>query len=491
MAPRTDIALLAATPMDSAVDAEAVPTELLESEITQLAAHIHAATARWLGLVAEFDRRMAWADWDCRSCAHWLAWRCGLGIRAAREHVRVARSLTDLPVITREFRAGRLSFSQVRALTRVALPENEADLVNLARLAPTAQLEAMVRAFRGAVRAQETEEAKRRQVMRHLTYYYDDDGSFVIKARLSPEEGAVVERALTAFEAELEEEGCSAEPLENELETEIFDELANEAFAEIDEQAEARSVNEREAAQERFFASQMTSDFARRRADALVALADAAMTVERRGRAAADRHLVMVHVDVAALTHDSQGGLSELEDGTPLAPETVRRLGCDCSIVTAIERDGEILNVGRKTRAISTPIKRALVARDRHCRFPGCTSKVWVEGHHIRHWAFEGGETRLSNLVLVCRAHHRAVHEYGYRVTLRGKKPTFFRPDGTRIEAPAPNSSTPGAVVAMNQGFGLGIDSETCVPEWYGEEWNYDVTVARLLGDHGFGASNN
>jgi hypothetical protein len=423
MAPSTEIALAATRPELPAAP-EAVPTERLESEITQLAAHIHAATARWVGLVAEYDRRMAWADWDCKSCAHWLAWRCGLGMNAAREHLRVARSLAELPAITREFEAGRLSFTQVRALTRVALPDNEKELVELALGAPASQLV-----------------------------------------------------------GELEEEGVSAETLENELEAEIFDELGEKAFGEIDEQ-DARAVKERGDARDRFFASQMTSDYARRRADALVALADAGLAGGSRGRAGADRHQVMVHVDIGPLVKDSLDGRSELEDGTPLAPETIRRLGCDCSIVTSLERDGEILSVGRKTRTISTPIRRALIARDRHCRFPGCTAKVWVDGHHIDHWVHDG-ETKLSNLILVCRVHHRAVHEYSYRVVPQGNEVTFFRPDGTRIETPSP--STPDKVVATNDAARLEIGPETCVPDWYGDPWDYDTTVARLLDDHGFG----
>lgn len=476
--PTTDLAPLRPEPT--------MPTERLEMAITELAAHIHAATARWLLMVAEYDRRMAWAEWDCKSCAHWLAWRCGLGMNAAREHVRVARSLADLPLITKEFEAGRLSFTQVRALTRVAVKENEGDLVELAGRAPAAQLEQMVRAFRGAVRAQDVRDAKRRQVTRHLTYYYDDDGSFVINGRLAPEEGAVVEKALRIFEDALEKEGVSAETLENELETEVLAELGEQAFGELAPDADARAENERENARQRFFASQMTSDYARRRADALVALADTAMVSESRGRATADRHQVMVHVDIGALAHNTLGGRSELHDGPPLAAETIRRLGCDCSIVSMLERDGEILSVGRKTRSIPTPIKRALVARDRHCRFPGCTSKVWVDGHHIRYWT-NGGETKLKNLCLLCRAHHRAVHEYGYDVRTIAGELVFYRPDGSRIENPDPTSSEPGMVVALNNQAGLTIDSETSVPEWYGDDWDYDVTVAQLLDEHGFG----
>lgn len=461
-----------------------MPTELLESKITELAAHIHAATAQWLAFVAEYDRRMAWADWDCKSCAHWLSWRCGLGMKAARDHVRVARSLIDLPLIRHEFESGHFSFSQVRALTRVALPENEAQLVELARSAPAAQLESMVRAFRGAVRAGELTEARRRQVTRNVTYYYDEDGSFVIHARLSPEEGAVVEEALKTFEEELEETGASAEAIEDTLANEAVDELAEEAFSspELD-QRDARAMNERDEARERFFASQLSSPYGRRAADALVALADSALANEARSRSNAERYQVMIHVAAESLVSDVDGQ-SELADGPSLPPETIRRLGCDCSIVTAIERDGEILSVGRKTRTISTPIKRALIARDRHCKFPGCTSKVWLDGHHIEHWARDEGETKLSNLVLLCRAHHRAVHEYGYSVTIEGNHVTFFRPDGSAMETSVSDSSEPGMVVALNHQAGLAIDSETSVPDWHGDKWDYDVTVVDLLRDH-------
>jgi hypothetical protein len=133
-----------------AADLEELAIEHLEAEITTLAAHIAAATGRWLRLVGEFDRREGWMTWGCKSCAHWLAWQCALGLRAAREHVRVARALTDLPAISDEFATGRLSYSQVRALTRVALPDNERELVELAHHATAAQLEKLVRGYLSA-----------------------------------------------------------------------------------------------------------------------------------------------------------------------------------------------------------------------------------------------------------------------------------------------------------------------------------------------------
>jgi hypothetical protein len=110
---------------------------------------------------------------------------------------------------------------------------------------------------------------------------------------------------------------------------------------------------------------------------------------------------------------------------------------------------------------------------------------VWVDGHHIAYWA-EGGETRLSNLCLLCRAHHRAVHEYGYRVVVNGTDLAFFRPDGSKIELPEPPQSSPTKVIEANRTFGFRIDPETPLPDWYGETMDYDVAVGWLMGTHGF-----
>src|SRR5215213_5462022 len=172
------------------------PLELLERELTELASHIHAATCRWLGLVAEFDRRGGWSDWGCRSCAHWVSWRCGIALVSAREHLRVAHRLEQLPLIRAAFSDGRLSYSQVRALTRVEQVEKEQELLSLARHATAAQLERLVRAYRGVVaRACAAEQGGPE---RHVTWSYADDGSLVLRARLPADEGAVVLAALDA-----------------------------------------------------------------------------------------------------------------------------------------------------------------------------------------------------------------------------------------------------------------------------------------------------
>jgi len=177
----------------------------LEREITELASHIHAATCRWLGLVAEFDRREGWAAWGCRSCAHWVSWRCGIAPAAAREHVRVARRLERLPAIRAAFAQGQLSYSKVRALTRVEGVVREGELLELARHASAAQLERLVRAYRGVVAVERGACGGRPE--RWLCWSEDDAGALLLRARLPAEEGALVIAALEAAVAELSPTG--------------------------------------------------------------------------------------------------------------------------------------------------------------------------------------------------------------------------------------------------------------------------------------------
>jgi hypothetical protein len=126
----------------------------LEREISELAAHIHAATCRWLLMVAELDRRRVWAEWGCRSCAEWLSLQCGVAVGSAREQVRVARRLAELPLVLEEFRQGRLSYSKVRAISHVATDKTEPEPLELALHATAAQLERIVRAYRGVTCAE-------------------------------------------------------------------------------------------------------------------------------------------------------------------------------------------------------------------------------------------------------------------------------------------------------------------------------------------------
>ncbi len=171
-----------------------VPLERLEAEICELAGHLAAATCRFLVLLGDFDARRGWASWEMSSCAQWLSWKCQLSSGTAREHVRVARALRDLPVIRGEFGAGRLSYAKVRALTRIAVPATEAGLAEIAAPMTANQLERFARAHRRVTRADDTAT----RIQRRLTFRFDDDGSLAGTFRLPPLQGAVLLQALRA-----------------------------------------------------------------------------------------------------------------------------------------------------------------------------------------------------------------------------------------------------------------------------------------------------
>jgi hypothetical protein len=188
-------------PHPGPVPAEPVPLERLEARICELAGHLTAATCRFLVLLGDFDARRGWASWDMPSCAAWLSWKCQMTSGTAREHVRVARALRDLPVIRGEFGAGRLSYAKVRALTRIATPENEGGLAEIAGPMTGNQLERFARAHRRVTHADDAAA----RVRRRLAWRFEDDGSLAGTFRLPPLAGAVLLRALRAAAADGEQ----------------------------------------------------------------------------------------------------------------------------------------------------------------------------------------------------------------------------------------------------------------------------------------------
>src|SRR5262245_52012175 len=170
----------------------------LEAQITELVGHLNSANHRLLTLLAEFDRRKGWADCATQSCAHWLNWKCGINIGAAREKVRVAHALTSLPKISAAMERGELSYSKVRAITRVADASTEDLLLSIALHGTAHHVETTVRCFRRAQQTQELSRETRQQAARHVTCMYDDDGSLIIKASLPAETGALFLKALNA-----------------------------------------------------------------------------------------------------------------------------------------------------------------------------------------------------------------------------------------------------------------------------------------------------
>src|SRR6266550_496084 len=184
-----------------------VPLERLEAQICEGAAHLAAGVGRWLLLVGEFDERKGYERWECRSTAFWLNWHCGISVRTAREHVRVGRALLDYPRIAEALCAGRLSYSKVRAITRVVTPETEETLIDLASAVPASQMERVVA---GRKRVDVLENAASHKA-RHLDAYYDEDGSLVGMFRLGPDEGAALLAALTLGKDVLRDQKRSAE----------------------------------------------------------------------------------------------------------------------------------------------------------------------------------------------------------------------------------------------------------------------------------------
>src|SRR5690554_1351907 len=173
-----------------------LPIADLVAQITELAGHLNAANHRWLVLIAEFDRREGWADGSTQSCAHWLSWKCGLDLGAAREKVRVARALEALPRISAAMAGGELSYSKVRALSRVATPATEDTLLMIALHGTAAHVEKVVRHLRRAQESMALDREARQLATRGLHYHYDDDGALVLQARLPAESGALLVKAL-------------------------------------------------------------------------------------------------------------------------------------------------------------------------------------------------------------------------------------------------------------------------------------------------------
>lgn len=431
--------------------------DALEVSITTLAATIAAATCELLGLVAEFDRREAWGGAGLRSCAHWLNWKCGIALGAAREKVRVARALETLPAIRAAFAAGTVSYSKVRAMTRIATAANEDYLLMIARHGTAAHVERAVRACRRVDRLEASARANENEAARACRWHYDDDGMLVLSARLPAEAGAALVQALGA----------------------ALDELGNAPAAE----AEGVSAETSPAAAARDLAAD--EPFAARRADALCRLAEQFLAngPAASATASAERHQIVVHVDPPALRARGEYARCDLEDGPALAPETARRLACDAAVVTMTDDPNSApLDVGRRTRTVPGALRRFLRHRDGGCRFPGCTQHRHVDAHHVRHWA-DGGATRADNLVLLCRHHHRLVHEGGFGLERRtGGQLVFTDRRGRRLDpAPTPPVVTAG-LPAHVAARGIDVSAETLVPDWTGERMDDGMVVDGLLG---------
>ena len=544
----------------------------LGDRIAELSARIQAATYDLLCDLRAFDHRHGWEGF--RSCAHWLSWRTGLDLGAAREKVRVANALADLNHIGAAMACGILSYSKVRALSRVASPVTEARLLAVACGATAEQVERLVRGWRRLDRAAAAGEQEEQAWLarRGLSLRVDEEGMVVVRGLLLPEVGAVVQRAL---EAALEQvpaqaadgtESSGAQRRADALGVVAESALAGkldpgsagdryqvtvhvEAPALVSPAISAETRGATATAREASAPTAAAADSAAPEARAISAEMRTAVALAPEGSAPAsaatayagshpgatsaetrrtDRSALhatpaatgavretvdhrgappaAAAVPGAAIATDARdraagvqlpdppaplpltdssnaggGAVIEQGDGLFLSTAAARRIACDAGRVLLYHApDDSVLDVGRRTRTVPTPLRRALEGRDRQrCQFPGCQNRR-CDAHHLVHWA-DGGATRLENLVSVCRFHHRAVHEEGFQVVHTGDgRFEFRRPEGAVLPAVAAAVRWQGAPLAPTEGRlaagGIRIGPHTATPEWYGE--SLDVAAA-------------
>jgi hypothetical protein len=455
-----------------------VPLERVEAQICELAGHLAAATCRFLVLLADFDARRGWASWEMNSCAQWLSWKCQMSSGTAREHVRVARALRDLPVIRARFAAATLSYAKVRALTRIATPATEAGLAELAGPMTANQLERFARAHRQVTAADDADS----QVRRRLTWRFEEDGSLSGAFRLPPLQGAVLLKALRAACADLAGQ-AAGRPAGVSAET-----PAAPAAPAADAPAAGPAP-----------VVQTSSDVA----DGLVAIAESFLAGKIAGADDAEIYQVVVHAGTDVLTEPAApaaalvapAGVSaetpaaparvpgdpadparcHVEDGPAISVSTAQMIACTAALSWMRHGDaGAVLALGRRRRKPSSAIRRAARERDHgRCRFPGCESRR-VDLHHIQHWV-NGGRTDLDNLISLCPYHHKVVHDRGYLIAASPPGGfAFYRPDGTPLPSCPP---VPGPDGSISQAHDADITPDTIIPPWYGERLDLDHAI--------------
>jgi hypothetical protein len=465
-------------------DDAGVPLERLEAEICELAGHLAAATCRFLQLVGDFDARRGWESWQLPSCAAWLSWKCQVAPGTAREHVRVARALRALPVITGEFAAGRLSYAKVRALTRIAGPHTEAGLAVLAGPMTAGQLERFAAAHRRVSAAGD----QHAFTTRRLSYRLGEDGSLVMSVRLPASDGAVVLQALRAACGDLEH---PHRPHDGDP-------------------APARDPGAGPTGQ------QPPAGLA----DALVDMARDLLAGKIARAANPDIYQVIVHVGPEALTsepgphaepgaetapgpepgaeaqpgpkpeqapdtepgpgarsagHPAHPARCHLEDGPAISAAEAQRIACQATVSWMLhDHNGNVLDVGRRHRRPPPALRRAVRERDHYrCQAPGCQSRR-TDIHHIRPWA-KGGTTQLRYLILLCEAHHMIVHAFGYLITVADDSTFIFtKPDGTLMPNCPPLPETHGDITSQHT---ANITARTIIPAGLADTFDLGQTI--------------
>ncbi|MDN5685993.1 MAG: HNH endonuclease [Brachybacterium sp.] len=433
--------------------------EELGQRIQQQAALIAEATCELLLMVADFDARDGTRCFvGLKSTAHWLAWACSMTPGTSREHVRVSRALPEMPLTVEEFRAGRLSYSKVREITRVVGRVDETMLVEMARAMTASQLARAISSFRAVDGSRLEQDA-----IREARWQTREDGMVEIRAVLPAEMGAEV---VTALDLALDRDGHDPSIAESHADDPSSSGAAGPSPDDLAAKAAEISA---------------TPTLEQRKADALHDIARTFLDAEPDDRSGEDRHLVIVEVSADTLTDDVPAGTPEhalapdvpagpsepspasaavdpdavgpvlapvptpgtgaaddVPAGTPprcgvigqgpLESRTAERLACTGKVALMItDAGGEVLHLGRSRRLASRAQRRALRLRDRVCSFPGCHQSRHLDAHHTTPWS-EGGATDIEGLALLCRRHHVMVHEGGLRLVPDSARATPLAP---------------------------------------------------------------
>jgi hypothetical protein len=464
-------------------DPAVMPVEHLEARICELAGHLTAATCQFLLLIADFDARQGWASWEVPSCAAWLSWKCQMASGTAREHVRVARALGKFPLIRAEFAAGRLSYAKARALTRIATPDTEADLVEMATPMTANQLERFAQAHRRVSRAEDEDVRSRRT----LTWRTEDDKAFAFSGYLPPEAGAVVLQAIRAALNDLEhphdeEDGVSAETPARRLHRHD-----QEGGIDWDGDKPPR---------------QRPGTAVQDLADALVEVCAAYLRSKIVSADNADVYQVIIHAGTQAITtedpepaevpepatadepddvsaetsigHPAHPGRCHLDDGPAISPAALRLIGCNATISTMIhDTDGNVLSVGRRSRKPSAALRRAIRERDHsRCQYPGCESRR-TDAHHIQYWS-NGGETSYRNMCSLCSRHHKLVHDKNILIAAANGGFAFYTPQGSLIPASPPLPEPRGDISGCHHAT---ITPATIIPPHSGQRLDLHLAI--------------
>jgi hypothetical protein len=377
-----------------------LPDARIEEEFAELQRCLELLEVERLRRLAEIDRRRLFERDGHLSAASWLAVRHRMAWGTARYQVRVGRALEAMPLTRRALESGDVSLSAARLLVSAhgvdaaAFAGSESHLVDAARIHPIPELTKVVAFWRERAelrRAPDREDSLRRRRKLHASVSFM--GMVRVDGELDPETGDVLLTALGAVQG-----------------------------------AETRSRG-----------SDDTRTPPQRRADALGEICRQWLDAADRPVVGGERPHLTLTVAADALAAGSAIP-ADLDHTGPVAGEIVRRLACDAAVMRVVLGGrSEPLDVGRRTAVVSPAMRRALILRDGHCRFPGCDRPhTWCDAHHAVHWA-DGGETAVANLLLLCRRHHRLVHrEGGFRLEMMDGSPVFRRPDGSPLEDRAP-----------------------------------------------------